>query len=144
MPEDEILREFSTDYSLIPTTIFSPTEYSFVGLSEEEAIRTIGEANIEVYHRETTPLQYSIYKNNHKIAYMKVIVDKSNKNKVVGIHYFGPSADEVIGGFALAMKLGVTKKDLDSVIGIHPSTSEDIFNLDVTKRSGEEYRKTEC
>jgi len=67
---------------------------------------------------------------------MKVIVDKSNKNKVVGIHYFGPSADEVIGGYSLALKLGATKRDLDSVIGIHPSTSEDIFNLDITKRSG--------
>lgn len=74
---------------------------------------------------------------------MKVIVDKTN-DKVLGIHYFGPSADEVIGGFAVAMKLGMKKADLDSTIGIHPSTSEDIFNLEVTKRSGEEYRKTEC
>lgn len=44
------------DYSLIPTTIFSPTEYSFVGLSEEEAIAQYGSDDIEVYHRETTPL----------------------------------------------------------------------------------------
>ena len=42
------------------------------------------------------------------------------------------------------MKLGMTKKDLDSTIGIHPSTSEDIFNLEATKRNGEEFRKTEC
>jgi pyruvate/2-oxoglutarate dehydrogenase complex dihydrolipoamide dehydrogenase (E3) component len=75
---------------------------------------------------------------------MKVIVDKTNNDKVLGIHYFGPAADEVIGGFAVAMKLGMTKKDLDSTIGIHPSTSEDIFNLEVTKRSGDEFRKTEC
>jgi pyruvate/2-oxoglutarate dehydrogenase complex dihydrolipoamide dehydrogenase (E3) component len=74
---------------------------------------------------------------------MKVIVHKKD-DKVVGIHYFGPSADEVIGGFAVAMKLGMTKAVLDSTIGIHPSTSEDLFNMDVTKRSGEEYRKTEC
>ena len=63
---------------------------------------------------------------------------------MVGIHYFGPGADEMIGGFAVAMKLGMTKKDLDSTIGIHPSTSEDLFNLEVTKRSGEDFRKTEC
>ena len=63
---------------------------------------------------------------------------------MVGIHYFGPGADEMIGGFAAAMKLGMTKKDLDSTIGIHPSTSEDLFNLEVTKRSGEDFRKTEC
>lgn len=75
---------------------------------------------------------------------MKVIVDKSDNNRIIGMHYFGPNADEVIGGFAVAMKLGMTKEDLDTTIGIHPSTSEDLFNLDVTKRSGEEFRKTEC
>jgi thioredoxin reductase (NADPH) len=78
------------------------------------------------------------------MAYMKVIVNKGDKERVIGMHYFGPAADEVIGGFAVAMKLGMTKENLDSTIGIHPSTSEDLFNLDVTKRSGEEFRKTEC
>lgn len=63
---------------------------------------------------------------------------------IVGIHYFGPFADEAIAGFALGMKLGMTKKHLDSTIGIHPSTTEDLFNLDVTKRSGKDFRKTEC
>lgn len=62
----------------------------------------------------------------------------------MGIHYFGASADEIIGGFAVAMKLGMTKRDLDGTIGVHPTTSEDLFNLDVTKSSGEEFRKTEC
>lgn len=141
--EEEILKKYSTDYRLIPTTVFSPTEYSFIGMSEEEAAKAQGKDNIEVYHRETTPLQYSLYKKNTKIAYMKVIVDIAS-DKVLGMHYFGPTADEVIGGFAVAMKLGMTKADLDSTIGIHPSTSEDLFNLDATKRSGDEFRKTEC
>ncbi len=55
-PEEQILKSFSTDYSHIPTTVFSPTEYSYVGLSEEEAISKYGVDNLEVYHRETTPL----------------------------------------------------------------------------------------
>ncbi len=79
---------------------------------------------------------------------MKVITHKvkegSENEKVIGLHYFGPAADDVIGGFALAMKLGMTKRHLDQQIGVHPSTSEDLFNLDVTKRSGKEFRKTEC
>jgi len=62
----------------------------------------------------------------------------------VGIHYFGPQAEEVIGGYALAMKLGAVKRDLDFGVGIHPSTSEDLFTMDITKRSGEDFRKTEC
>lgn len=74
---------------------------------------------------------------------MKVITAKPDE-KVVGIHYFGPAADDVIGGFALAMKLGLTKRVLDQTIGVHPSTSEDLFNLEITKSSGKEFRKTEC
>jgi thioredoxin reductase (NADPH) len=134
----------STDYNLIPTTVFSPTEYSFVGLNEEEAIKAHGEDNIEVYHREVTPLQLSIVKGNLKSSYMKVICLKSANEKVIGMHYFGPSADEVIAGYAVAMKLGLRKEHLDGSIGIHPSTSEEFFNMDITKRSGEDFAKTEC
>lgn len=54
--EEDIIAQHSTDYSFIPTTVFSPTEYSFVGLSEQEAIQEYGDDNVEVYHREVTPL----------------------------------------------------------------------------------------
>jgi thioredoxin reductase (NADPH) len=74
---------------------------------------------------------------------MKVITVLPDE-RVVGIHYYGPQADEMIGGYAIAMKLGMQKKHLDMTIGVHPSVSEDIFNLTVTKRSGKEFRKTEC
>ena len=56
MNEDVILGRFSTDYDFIPTTVFSPTEYSYVGMSEAEAIDKLGADNIEVYHREAIPL----------------------------------------------------------------------------------------
>jgi len=56
----------------------------------------------------------------------------------------GPSAGEVIAGYAVAMKLGLTRSNLQNSIGIHPTVSEEFFNLDITKRSGLDYRKTEC
>lgn len=49
------------DYNLIPTTVFSKIEYSFVGMSEEDAEKAYGAENIEVYHREISPLERSIY-----------------------------------------------------------------------------------
>ncbi len=55
-PEQQILDLYSTDYDFIPTTVFSPTEYGYVGLSEEEAIKKHGADYVEVYQRETTPL----------------------------------------------------------------------------------------
>ena len=54
--EDIILQRYTTDYDFIPTTVFSPTEYSFVGLSEAEAEQKYGKDGIEVYHREAVPL----------------------------------------------------------------------------------------
>lgn len=120
--EDIILERFTTDYSCIPTTVFSPTEYAFVGLSEEEAIEKHGADGIEVYHREAIPLELALVAGNTKVAYMKVITTrrpegsdalKGADEKVIGVHYFGPSADEMIGGLAVAMKLGMTKRDLD-------------------------------
>jgi thioredoxin reductase (NADPH) len=142
--EEEILKKHGTDYSNIPTTIFSPSEYSFVGLNEEEALKEHGDEDIEVYHREVTPLELSIVKGNLKSSYMKLICLKSQNEKIIGMHYLGPAADEVIAGYAVAMKLGLRKEHLDDSIGIHPSTSEEFFNMEITKRSKEDYSKTEC
>ena len=84
---------------------------------------------------------------------MKLITTRSSESneilkgadeKVIGVHYYGPGADEMIGGLAVAMKLGMTKRDLDFTIGVHPSTSEDLYNMDITKRSGADWRKTGC
>jgi pyruvate/2-oxoglutarate dehydrogenase complex dihydrolipoamide dehydrogenase (E3) component len=44
------------DYSFIPTTVFAPVEYSYVGLNEEEAISQFGESNVEIYLKEAVPL----------------------------------------------------------------------------------------
>jgi pyruvate/2-oxoglutarate dehydrogenase complex dihydrolipoamide dehydrogenase (E3) component len=60
------------------------------------------------------------------------------------LHYLGPSADEVVSGYGVAMKLGLTKEVLDSSLGVHPSVSEDYFNMHITKRSGDDYAKTDC
>ena len=144
LTEEDIKKKYNTDYRFIPTTVFSPLEYSFVGLNEQEAIQEYGEDNIEVYHREVTPLQYSIVKNNLKTAYLKLITLRHGPQKILGLHYLGPSADEVVSGYAVAMKLGLTKEHLDASLGVHPSVSEDYFNMHVTKRSGEDYSKTDC
>jgi pyruvate/2-oxoglutarate dehydrogenase complex dihydrolipoamide dehydrogenase (E3) component len=44
---------------------------------------------------------------------------------VVGIHFLGPNAGEVIQGFVLALKKGATKDDFDFTVGIHPTMAEE-------------------
>jgi len=63
---------------------------------------------------------------------------------VIGLHFIGPKAEEVISGYALAMKLGLKKKELDDSFGVHPSTSEDLHSLRITKRSGKDFVKGSC
>lgn len=45
-------------------------------------------------------------------------------DRVVGCHYVGPEAAEVIQGFAVAMKMKAKKSDFDETVAIHPSLAE--------------------
>jgi glutathione reductase (NADPH) len=61
-------------------------------------------------------------------TYMKIIVDKAT-DKVVGMHMVGEDAGEIIQGFAAALKAGITKKLLDSTLGIHPTAAEEFVTM---------------
>ena len=92
------------DYNAIPTTIYSPLEYSVVGLSEEKAILHYGKQNVRVYHKSFKPLEWNFFESRpNDLCYTKVIVDKSDRETVLGIHYAGPNAGEVMQGFGLAL-----------------------------------------
>ena len=85
------------DYINVATTVFTPIEYSCVGLSEEDAIEKYGKDNIEVYHREFLPLEWSLSQSRHASnAFTKIVVDKKSDERVVGIHYVGPNAGEIM------------------------------------------------
>eukprot|EP00538_Stauroneis_constricta_P011269 CAMPEP_0119545558 /NCGR_PEP_ID=MMETSP1352-20130426/267_1 /TAXON_ID=265584 /ORGANISM="Stauroneis constricta, Strain CCMP1120" /LENGTH=622 /DNA_ID=CAMNT_0007590115 /DNA_START=17 /DNA_END=1885 /DNA_ORIENTATION=+ len=133
------------DYVNICTTVFTPIEYSCVGLSEDDAKEQLGEKNIEVYHREFLPLEWSLsHGRSTSNAFTKVIVDKSNDDKVLGIHYVGPNAGEILQGYGVSMRKGLTFKDLVSTVGIHPTSSEEIVTLSITKSSGEDAAAGGC
>ncbi|GLE01710.1 hypothetical protein PINS_up010544 [Pythium insidiosum] len=126
------------DYDKICTAVFTPLEYGCCGISEEDAKAKFGEDNIEVYHQNFTPLEWSL--SEHRVAasncYTKVVCDKSRNKHVVGFHYLGPNAGEVTQAIGLAMKLGFTYDEMVSVVGIHPTTAEVFTTLEVTKSSG--------
>ena len=127
----------------VPTTVFTPLEYGSIGFSEEDAIETFGDKNIEVYHSEFTPLEYTL---PHRIdrCYAKLIVNYLDKERVIGFHYLGPNAGEVTQGFAAAFHAGLSYKDWQLLVGIHPTTAEEMVTLRLSKRSGLDARKTGC
>jgi len=132
------------DYDLIPSTVFTPLEYSFVGLTQDKAEEVHGESNVCVYHAFFKPLEYTLPSKSAQNCYIKVIVRKSSKCEVLGIHYAGPNAGEILQGFAVAMRCDLTKDRLLSTIGIHPTCAEEIVKLTITKESGLDPTVTGC
>ena len=133
------------DYVNICTTVFTPIEYACVGLSEDAAIEKYGAENINVYHSEFMPLEWSLsHSRQGRNAYTKVIVDNMPEKNVLGIHFVGPNAGEVMQGYGTAMKKGLTFKTLSETVGIHPTSSEEIVTLTITKSSGEDASAGGC
>lgn len=58
------------------------------------------------------------------------------KERVLGLHYLGPNAGEVIQGYAVAVKMGATKADIDDTVGIHPTVAENFTTMEISKRCG--------
>lgn len=92
------------DYADVATTVFSPTEYGCVGLAEEAAIAKFGEENVEVYHAYYKPTEFFVPQKSVRYCYLKAVAHACGDQKVLGLHYIGPSAGEVIQGFAAAVK----------------------------------------
>ncbi|XP_011402602.1 PREDICTED: thioredoxin reductase 1, cytoplasmic-like [Amphimedon queenslandica] len=132
------------NYLDVPTTVFTPMEYGTIGLSEEDAEEIFGKERIEVYHTSFKPLEYTVPQRQDDDGYMKLVVDKENGERVLGLHVASPNAGEITQGYAVAMRLGAKKKDFDSTIGIHPTCSETFTTLRVTKSSGEDSSAGNC
>lgn len=132
----EIKSRFKTDYTFVPTTIFTPTEYSFVGFSEEDALKFYGPDNVEVYRKRVVPPQYMFDKANQRFAYLKLVCLKRRPEFIKGLHYFGPHAEEVVAPIGMAMKWGsgVTKEAMNLMVGIHPSVTHDFFEGMMTEK----------
>lgn len=132
------------DYKSICTTVFTPIEYGTVGYSEEDAMETFGKDNVEVYHKSFIPLEWSLSGTRSKNeGFAKVLVDKTT-DKVLGMHFLGPNAGEVMQGFGSAMKKQLTFKELSETVGIHPTSAEELVTLTVTKSSGEDAAAGGC
>ena len=92
------------DYENVATTVFTPLEYGAVGISEELAVKRYGEDKVEIFHAFYKPTEFSVPQRDVKNCYVKVISKREDPQKVLGMHFVGPQAGEVIQGFATAVK----------------------------------------
>lgn len=114
------------DYENIPTVVFSHPPIGTVGLTEEEARELHGDA-VKVYSTQFTNMYYALTQHSQKTVMKLVTVGA--KEKIVGCHIIGQGADEMLQGFAVAIKMGATKADFDNTVAIHPTSAEELVTL---------------
>ena len=115
------------EYVNIPTVIFSHPPIGTVGLSEEQAAREFGAGNIKVYTSRFVNMHYALLE--HKQTTLVKLITTGDDEKVVGCHICGETADEMVQGFAVAVRMGATKADFDRTVAIHPTASEEFVTL---------------
>ena len=114
-------------YDNIPSVIFSHPPIGTVGLTEHEAINTFGEHNIKIYQNRFTDMYHSM--TSRKPPTIVKLVTTGADEKIIGCHVVGHGADEIIQGFAVAVKMGATKSDFDNTVAIHPTAGEELVTL---------------
>ena len=115
----------TTDYTNVPSAVFSTPPIATVGLTEEQARAEFGE--VDIYDSNFKPLVHTLTGRDER-SVMKLIVEPKS-DKVIGCHMMGIDAPEIIQGVAIAMKCGATKAQFDATTGIHPSSAEEFVTM---------------
>uniref|UniRef100_A0A8D2DHW8 Glutathione reductase, mitochondrial n=1 Tax=Sciurus vulgaris TaxID=55149 RepID=A0A8D2DHW8_SCIVU len=123
----ECKEDSKLDYDNIPTVVFSHPPIGTVGLTEDEAVNKYGKENVKIYSTTFTPMYHAVTTRKTKCVMKMVCANK--EEKVVGIHMQGIGCDEMLQGFAVAVKMGATKADFDNTVAIHPTSSEELVTL---------------
>ena len=114
------------DYTNIATVVFSHPPIATIGLTENEARNTHGDA-VKIYSTHFTPMSHAF--TRHKVPTAMKLVCVGANEKIVGCHVIGPGADEMMQGFAVAIKMGATKEDFDNTVAIHPCSAEELVTM---------------
>ena len=118
--------DLKLDYADVPTVVFGHPPVGKVGLTEPEARERYGDT-LTVYETRFTPMRHALSERGPRTA-MKLVC-QGPEERVVGIHLVGDGADEMLQGFAVALKMGATKSDLDNTVAIHPTSAEELVTL---------------
>lgn len=110
------------DYENVASVVFSHPALGAVGLSEEEACAKHGD--VRVYRSNFRPMLQALADGTQRSLFKLVCVGE--EEHVVGVHLLGEAADEILQGFALAVKMGVTKAQFDDTVAIHPTSAEEV------------------
>ena len=114
------------DYRLIPSVVFSHPPIGTIGMTEEQA-RAEYDDRVRVYQTRFTAMYNSI--SGHDIPTAMKLVCLDAEEKIIGCHMIGPMVDEMLQGFAVAIRMGACKQDFDDTVAIHPTSAEELVTM---------------
>ena len=114
------------DYGSIPTVVFTHPPIATIGLSEALARAEYGE-RVKVYGSDFVGMYHAMTERKPRTEMKLVCVDPDEK--IVGCHVIGDGADEMMQGFAVAIRMGATKRDFDDTVAIHPTSAEELVTM---------------
>ncbi len=117
------------DYNLVPSVVFSHPPIGSIGFTEPQAQEKYGAENIKCYQSQFTPMYTAIGEDKYRQTCKMKLVCLGEEEKIIGLHGIGFGVDEMIQGFAVAIKMGATKKDFDNTVAIHPTGSEEFVTM---------------
>ncbi len=120
--------EARLDYSNIPSVVFTHPALGAVGLTEDQARARYGDDAVKIYTTHYVALYHGVLEDKTPSDMKLVCVGE--KEKIVGLHVIGDGADEMLQGFAVAVKMGATKADFDATVAIHPTSAEEFVTMD--------------
>ena len=114
--------EARLDYENVPSVVFAHPPFGTVGLSEEEARSRFDK--VSTYHSRFRPMLQALGDGEVRTVFKMVCAGE--EERVVGIHLLGEGADEILQGFAVAVKAGVTRRQMEDTVAIHPTSAEEV------------------
>lgn len=113
------------DHDLIATAVFSHPEIGTVGMSEDDAVKTL--PRVEIYRAVFRPMRNTVSGNPERML-MKLVVDGKTRI-VIGAHILGPDAGEMAQLLGISLKGRLTKDVFDATMAVHPTAAEELVTM---------------
>lgn len=133
------LEQTKMDYDMVPTVVFSHPPMAVMGLTESQAAEKYGADAVTCHKSTWVNMMYSrefLVDGGLGTADSPVppktrakIVCVGEEQRVVGLHMIGMAVDEILQGFGVAIKMGATKADFDSIVALHPTSAEELVTI---------------
>lgn len=111
------------DFEHVPSVVFSHPPLGRVGLDEAQARERHDQVN--VYRSSFVPLAEAMAGGQQRSLFKLVCVGSGQR--VAGVHLLGESSDEILQGFALAVRCGLSREQFMQSLPIHPSSAEEVL-----------------